>query len=149
MKHLKTTQRGFTIVELLIVVVVIAILAAITIVAYNGIQVRANNSAAESSVNTMVKKLTAYNSLSGTWPTATGTVMSSLNGYSESSLSGSNIAIGTPTAANGRTTLRVQICDAGAGIRIYEWDYAAATPAITATPTSLGTTTGTCTNATA
>ena len=34
-------QRGFTIVELLIVIVVIAILAAITIVAYNGIQTRA------------------------------------------------------------------------------------------------------------
>ena len=35
------TMRGFTIVELLIVIVVIAILAAITIVAYNGIQARA------------------------------------------------------------------------------------------------------------
>jgi prepilin-type N-terminal cleavage/methylation domain-containing protein len=34
-------QRGFTIVELLIVIVVIGILAAITIVAYNGIQQRA------------------------------------------------------------------------------------------------------------
>jgi len=38
-------QSGFTIVELLIVVVVIAILAAITIVAYNGIQNRAKSSA--------------------------------------------------------------------------------------------------------
>jgi prepilin-type N-terminal cleavage/methylation domain-containing protein len=34
-------QRGFTIVELLIVIVIIGILAAITIVAYNGIQDRA------------------------------------------------------------------------------------------------------------
>ena len=34
-------SRGFTIVELLIVIVVIAILAAITIVAYTGIQERA------------------------------------------------------------------------------------------------------------
>jgi prepilin-type N-terminal cleavage/methylation domain-containing protein len=37
-------QSGFTIVELLIVIVVIAILAAITVVAYNGIQDRARNS---------------------------------------------------------------------------------------------------------
>jgi len=36
-------SRGFTIVELLIVIVVIAILAAISVVAYNGIQQRANN----------------------------------------------------------------------------------------------------------
>ena len=36
-------HRGFTIVELLIVIVVIAILASITIVAYNGIQNRAQN----------------------------------------------------------------------------------------------------------
>lgn len=41
--HKRTTgqQSGFTIVELLIVIVVIGILAAITVVAYNGIQQRA------------------------------------------------------------------------------------------------------------
>lgn len=36
-------QNGFTIVELLIVIVIIGILAAITVVAYNGIQKRAND----------------------------------------------------------------------------------------------------------
>lgn len=35
-------KKGFTIVELLIVIVVIGVLAAISIVAYNGIQTRAN-----------------------------------------------------------------------------------------------------------
>lgn len=43
--------KGFTIVELLIVVVVIAILAAITIVAYNGIQNRAAVSKKAAEVN--------------------------------------------------------------------------------------------------
>lgn len=40
---MKKTRAGFTIVELLIVIVVIAILAAITVVAYSGIQERARN----------------------------------------------------------------------------------------------------------
>ncbi len=50
-------QTGFTIVELLIVVVVIAILAAITIVAYNGIQNRAKSSALQSMVSQTAKKV--------------------------------------------------------------------------------------------
>lgn len=50
-------QKGFTIVELLIVVVVIAILAAITIVAYNGIQNRASDSVVQSDLDTLAKKV--------------------------------------------------------------------------------------------
>ena len=38
------TNRGFTIVELLVVIVVIGILAAVTIVAYSGMQARATDS---------------------------------------------------------------------------------------------------------
>ena len=53
-------RSGFTIVELLIVVVVIAILAAITIVAYNGISNRAKSSAVLSSVEQAGKKLATY-----------------------------------------------------------------------------------------
>ncbi len=50
-------QKGFTIVELLIVIVVIAILAAVTIVAYNGISNRAKESSVQSDVANAVKKL--------------------------------------------------------------------------------------------
>ena len=53
-------QTGFTIVELLIVVVVIAILAAITIVSYNGIQNRTKQSAAQSAVAQASKKVLTY-----------------------------------------------------------------------------------------
>ena len=53
----KHKQTGFTIVELLIVIVVIAILATITIVAYNGIQDRARASAASSALSNAVKKI--------------------------------------------------------------------------------------------
>lgn len=50
-------QTGFTIVELLIVVVVIAIFAAITIVAYNGIQNRSRDSSVKSDVSNAFKHL--------------------------------------------------------------------------------------------
>ena len=59
---------GFTIVELLIVVVVIAILAAITIVAYNGIQARAYDSTVRSDLSQVMKKLEIYKVDNGSYP---------------------------------------------------------------------------------
>jgi prepilin-type N-terminal cleavage/methylation domain-containing protein len=60
-----TKQAGFTIVELLIVVVVIAILAAITIVSYNGITARANESAVKSELSQNAKSITNAASIAG------------------------------------------------------------------------------------
>lgn len=60
---------GFTIVELLIVVVVIAILAAITIVAYNGVTQRAYASAAQTGASQAMKKLATHAIDSGSYPT--------------------------------------------------------------------------------
>lgn len=65
-------QKGFTIVELLIVIVVIAILAAITIVAYNGIQNRARSSQIVSGMTQYVKALASYGADKSTYPIATG-----------------------------------------------------------------------------
>lgn len=65
-------QRGFTIVELLIVIVVIGILAAITIVAYNGIQQRAKNAQVIAGVNMYIKAFMSYSTINSTYPTNAG-----------------------------------------------------------------------------
>ncbi len=70
MKHKK---YGFTIVELLIVIVVIGVLAAITVVAYNDIQQRAKNTAIVSAANQSLKLINAYIAETGKYPPATST----------------------------------------------------------------------------
>lgn len=61
-------HRAFTIVELLIVIVVIGILAAISIVAYNGIQNRARTSAVHTDLVNVKKKLALYQADQGRLP---------------------------------------------------------------------------------
>ena len=63
---------GFTIVELLIVIVVIAILAAITIVAYNGIQARSRDATRSSDVAGIKKALELYKTDVGNYPAVCG-----------------------------------------------------------------------------
>jgi len=66
-------RSGFTIVELLIVVVVIAILAAITIVAFTGIQSRADDSAVKSNLAQLSRQIELYkiNSSTNQYPNRT------------------------------------------------------------------------------
>lgn len=64
------TTKGFTIVELLIVIVVIGILAAITIVAYNNIQQRARNIQTITAVKEYQKAFIAYARENGVYPGA-------------------------------------------------------------------------------
>lgn len=70
-------QKGFTIVELLIVIVVIGILAAIVIVAYNGVTQRANTSTASGNAEAVQKVAEAYNAEENGYP-----ALADLNGWS-------------------------------------------------------------------
>lgn len=62
-------NQGFTLVELLIVIVIIAILTVVSLVAYNGLQNQAKTSAAKSTVDTVAKKAELYNTEEGKYPT--------------------------------------------------------------------------------
>ncbi len=68
--HVKTRQHpsGFTIVELLITIVVIAILATLAVVSYNGIQTRAHNAALQSDLRNAATQLGTLNAIDGAYP---------------------------------------------------------------------------------
>ena len=61
-------QRGFTVVELLIFVIVIGILAALTVVAFNGVTTRATDSLVSSDLKNNIKRVSAYTASNGSVP---------------------------------------------------------------------------------
>jgi prepilin-type N-terminal cleavage/methylation domain-containing protein len=63
-------RNGFTVVELLIVIVVIGILATITIVAYNGIQQRAAATVVENDLTNIRKSMEITRGKKGAYPSA-------------------------------------------------------------------------------
>ncbi len=67
----KNKLTGFTIVELLIVIVVIGILAAISIVAFSGVRQRANESAAVAELSSLTKQFDMFRVTEGYYPSRT------------------------------------------------------------------------------
>ncbi|MDQ5932110.1 MAG: hypothetical protein QG649_195 [Patescibacteria group bacterium] len=66
------TSKGFTIVELLIVIVVIGVLAAITIVAFENARTRASNSQTTSAMKEYIKAFYTYGVENGSYPNTSG-----------------------------------------------------------------------------
>lgn len=135
---MKKTTSGFTIVELLIVIVVIGILAAITIVAYNGIQNRGKTASARSTTSNTVKKAEIYNTEVGNYPLG----LSSLTGAASSAtynLTGVTY-VGTQTNSTPTSAVTYMVCGTGSpasiaaitssnvsGGMVYYRDYSAST----------------------
>ena len=121
----QSNKQGFTIVELLIVIVVIGILAAITIVAYNGITARANTAKAQSAANMLAKKAEAYaadDSTSG-YPTLrtnfTSAATTTTYFVAASSFTALTTAPSATTASGGVT---MYTCGASVGNKFAYWD---------------------------
>src|SRR5438270_867419 len=71
MISLKKRDQGFTIVELLIVIVVIGILALLVITTYSGIQQKARNSKRQTDIQSVQTQLEAFYSQNGYYPSLT------------------------------------------------------------------------------
>lgn len=68
MISLKQRNKGFTIVELLIVIVVIGILALLVITTYSGIQSKARNGKRQTDIQSIQTQLEAFYSQNGFYP---------------------------------------------------------------------------------
>ena len=96
--YMITSKYGFTIVELLIVIVVIAILASISIVAYNGISQRANNTARISTANAAIKLVRSYTIAFSAYPVNSNSCIG--NGFADSNTRCWGIDSATPSYRN-------------------------------------------------
>lgn len=69
-------SRGFTIVELLIVIVVIGILAALVVTAFNGIQNRANDTSIQTDLRNASQKIETFYVDNGDYPNTVAEIQS-------------------------------------------------------------------------
>lgn len=142
--------RGFTIVELLVVIVVIGILATITIVSYTGITQKANTTKALSNAQSVLSVAEVFASAENFYPAITADLLTGIRNQTTAitklaagiNLTTAATDVGTPATdgtanaqpnnTNGATTIWYQYCGAtGTGLattaatggRIRYWDF--------------------------
>lgn len=84
----RTNKKGFTIIELLIVIVIIAILATIGVVAYGQVQKNARDSKRKSDISSLHTGIEAYSVTAQQYPTLAELNDNAAGGFRETNLKG-------------------------------------------------------------
>jgi type IV pilus assembly protein PilA len=116
----------FTIVELLIVIVVIAILATISIVAYSGIQTRAKETKAQANASQVQKVAEAYYADNSVYPTTTAMFNNAVTKLPASVSILTNASATTITAlsaTNGENSVMYRYVTGALGACVFYWDF--------------------------
>ena len=130
---LRKQESGFTIVELLIVIVVIGILAALVLNTFQGVQARARNTERKTDINALHTHLEVYYNDNGSYPSGSATdttcgsdgatscalstvIFTGLDGEALNDPGGTaiNVVSSAPTPANGLYYYFPTSCTAGA-----------------------------------
>ncbi len=122
-------KNGFTIVELLIVVVVIAILAAITIVSYAGISNRTTDTAVQGDLSAMLRKMELYHTDNGRYPVVVSTTQpdnSTTYDFTEFSVAVQGVKVTQNAYRSGGNNVNFAYCtnNAGSAYGIAAWSKA-------------------------
>lgn len=113
---LKRKQSGFTIIELLIVIIVIGILALLVITTFAGVQQRARNTERETDIKAVHGQIEAYYSNEGHYPTLANLQDSADGGWVQTNLKGLDTAALTAPRATGNNIVGA---DAAEGNYLY------------------------------
>lgn len=122
----KNRKTGFTIVELLIVIVVIGILAAITMVTYTGVQNRAKTAAAQSDAKAIIDKVQIYYTEESNYPTATvlkAVPATSSAAITDDTLKGKIKEGETIPSPSDKDIYGYAMCTGNNGVKVTYWDY--------------------------
>lgn len=138
----KNIKKGFTIVELLIVIIVIGILAGIVVVTYQGVQNKARTTSAQQSAKQILDKAEVYNATMASYPADEDALINPVDENGDPLTTAQlNTALiealdGTPSATS-KDKIDYAVCTGGLGATATYYNYE--------TNAAVTITTGTCT----